>query len=94
MKGRINLASAARNATCKKHLSRARQWALDDGGKGGEEREEREGESTARNTQVQTQHNKTQQNKEKGKNTTKGDRGILRSVQAAVRISFRVRSRF
>ena len=74
-----------------KHLSRAQQWALVDGGKGGGEREEREGESTARNTQLQPQHNKTQQHKEKGKNTTKGDRGILRSFEAAVRISFRGR---
>ena len=45
-----------------KHLSRARQWALVDGGKGGGEREEREGESTNKYTQVQTRHNKTQNN--------------------------------
>ena len=45
-----------------KHLSRARQWALVDRGEGGGEREEREGESTDKYTQVQTQHNKTQNN--------------------------------
>ena len=52
-----------------KHLSRARQWALVDGGKGGGEREEREGESTDKYTQVQTRHNKTQKHK--------GKKGIL-----------------
>ena len=46
-----------------KHLSRARQWALVDGGQGGGEREEREGESTDKYTQVQTRHNKTQKHK-------------------------------
>ena len=69
-----------------KHLSRARQWALVDGGKGGGERGQREGESTDKYTQLQTRHNKTQTTQGKEKNTT---RGILRSSKAAVRIFVR-----
>ena len=75
MKGRINLASAARNAKCKKHLSRARQWALVDRGEGGGEREEREGESTNKYTQVQTRHNKTQHNTREGRKYYTGESG-------------------
>ena len=71
-----------------KHLSRARQWALVDGGQGGGEREEREGESTDKYTQVQRRHNKTQQHKGRKGILHEGIRGILRSVKAAVRIFF------
>ena len=93
MKGRSNLASAARNAKCKKHLSRARQWALVDRGEGGGEREEREGESTDKYTQVQTRHNKTQNTREE-EEYYKGRSGkILRSVKAAVRIFLKVEGR-
>ena len=56
-----------------KHLSRARQWALVDGGKGGEERGEREGESTDKYTQVQTKAQKdTKQHKGGRRNTKRG----------------------
>ena len=41
----------------------------------GGEREEREGESTNKYTQVQTQHNKTQNNTREGRNTTRGKSG-------------------
>ena len=58
-----------------KHLSRARQWALVDGGKGGGEREEREGESTDKYTQVQTRHNKTQNNTREGRKYYTGEIG-------------------
>ena len=56
-----------RERKVQKHLSRARQWALVDRGEGGGEREEREGESTNKYTQVQTRHNKTQNNTREGK---------------------------
>ena len=68
-------------------MSRALQWALVDGGKGGGgEREEREGESTNKYTQVQTRHNKTQNNTREGRKYYTGE--ILRSVKAAVLIFF------
>ena len=77
-----------------KHLSRARQWALVDGGKGGGEREEREGESTDKYTQVQTRHNKTQNNTREGRKYYTRESGkILRSVKAAVRIFLKVEGR-
>ena len=63
-------------------------------GEGGGEREEREGESTDKYTQVQTQHNTTQNNTREGRNTTRGKSGkILRSVKAAVRIFLKVEGR-
>ena len=49
------------------------------GEKGRGREEEREGDSTDKYTQVQTQHNKTQRTQGRTKNTTMGDRGILRS---------------
>ena len=64
-----------------------------EGGRGGE-RDEREGESTNKYTQVQTRHNKTQNNTREGRKTTRGNRGkILRSVKAAVRIFLKVEGR-
>ena len=47
MKGRINLASAARKASAKGRLSRARVGARSMGGEGGGERGEREERGTA-----------------------------------------------
>ena len=63
------------------------------GARGGE-REEREGESTDKYTQVQTQHNKTQNNTREGRKYYTRESGeILRSVKAAVRIFLKVEGR-
>ena len=73
-------------------MSRARQWALVNGGKGGGEKEEREGGAQHATHKHTTRHNKTQTTQGKGKEYYKGGSGILRSFEAAVRISFRVGS--
>ena len=84
-------ASATRNASAKA-LEQSATMGAGRWGEGGGEREEREGERTDKYTQVQTRHNKTQTTQGRKKNTTKGESGILRSFEAAVRISFRVGS--
>ena len=66
------------------------KWALVDGGKVGGEREEREWESTNKYTQVQNTAQQDTHNTREEEEYYKGDRGILRSFEAAVRISFRV----
>ena len=76
---------------CKRHLSRARQWALVNGGKGGgRERREGGGEHRQVHTSANTAQQDTKQHKGRKEILHGGNRGIQRSVKAAVRIfSFR-----